>query len=273
MTRAAVDVGSKLKRAREERGVSLREIATATKISIAFLEALERNDISRLPGGIFSRSFVRSYASEVGLDPEETVREFLAQFPNESVSAGSPHVPQEDHAAVEGSRQTAQTVLKLLAISLPVAAAILYLTVTHRNAARPVEAAESKRTALAPAPVDAAPAEAHTGAPSVSTLPDPSLAGGPPPAVGADPIAFEIVASAPVAVDVTVDGVRRESRTVSAGERMMVHADRDMVLKMSDAGAIQLIINGQPAAALGAPGEPRTVQISRGNYQSFLNSP
>jgi len=53
--------------------VSLRQIANATKISIAALEALERNDISRLPGGIFSRAFVRSYAVEVGLDPETTI--------------------------------------------------------------------------------------------------------------------------------------------------------------------------------------------------------
>ena len=94
-----VDFGTKMKRAREARGVSLRQIATATKISVAALEALERNDISRLPGGIFSRAFVRSYAIEVGLDPEDTVRDFLTQFPHDSVTAGSPHVPQEDHEA------------------------------------------------------------------------------------------------------------------------------------------------------------------------------
>ena len=47
---------------------------------IASLEALERNDPSRLPGGIFARAFVRSYAAEVGLDPEATVREFVERF-------------------------------------------------------------------------------------------------------------------------------------------------------------------------------------------------
>jgi len=64
--RLAGSFGGKLRDARESRGVSLRQIANATKISVAALEALERNDISRLPGGIFSRAFVRSYASEVG---------------------------------------------------------------------------------------------------------------------------------------------------------------------------------------------------------------
>ena len=75
-----IDFGAKLRGARERRGVSLRQIAETTKISVAALEALERNDPSRLPGGIFSRAFVRSYAAEVGLDPEATVREFLERF-------------------------------------------------------------------------------------------------------------------------------------------------------------------------------------------------
>ena len=56
------DFGGKLRQAREARGISFRQIAASTKISVAALEALERNDVSKLPGGIFSRSFVRSYA-------------------------------------------------------------------------------------------------------------------------------------------------------------------------------------------------------------------
>src|SRR5437764_13695087 len=94
--RSVGDFGGKLRDARERRGISLRQIANATKISIAALEALERNDISRLPGGIFSRAFVRSYAVEVGLDPETTIQEFIAQFPNDSVTAGH---PTSNHAA------------------------------------------------------------------------------------------------------------------------------------------------------------------------------
>ena len=91
------DFGTRLKHAREARGVSLRQIADSTKISVGFLEALERNDIGRLPGGIFSRSFVRSYALEIGVDPEQAVRDFIVQFPDDSVTAGSPHVAQHDY--------------------------------------------------------------------------------------------------------------------------------------------------------------------------------
>lgn len=94
---AKPDFGIKMKRLREERGVSLRQIADVTRISVSVLEALERSDISRLPGGIYSRALVRSYALEVGLDPEETIRDFLSQFPHDSVTAGSPHAPDLGH--------------------------------------------------------------------------------------------------------------------------------------------------------------------------------
>jgi cytoskeleton protein RodZ len=86
----SADFGAHLREAREGRGLSLREIADATKISARSLEALERNDIVRLPGGIFSRAFVRAYAVEVGLDPEETISEFMASFPDDSVTQGHP---------------------------------------------------------------------------------------------------------------------------------------------------------------------------------------
>lgn len=89
-THRSADFGARLREARERRGLSLREIADATKISARSLEALERNDIARLPGGIFSRAFVRAYAVHVGLDPEETISEFMASFPDDSVTQGHP---------------------------------------------------------------------------------------------------------------------------------------------------------------------------------------
>lgn len=86
--RPSGDFGTTLRDARERRGVGLREIADVTRISVRALEALERNDISQLPGGIFSRAFVRAYAAQIGLDPEQTVDEFLRQFPHDSVTVG-----------------------------------------------------------------------------------------------------------------------------------------------------------------------------------------
>jgi cytoskeleton protein RodZ len=118
------DFGARMRHAREQRGVSLRQIAEATKISVSQLEALERNDISRLPGGIFSRAFVRSYAAEVGVDPEQTVREFLAQFPHESVTAGSPHVLIDDGS--HGRRRLNPRAVMIVATLVLVAAAIIF---------------------------------------------------------------------------------------------------------------------------------------------------
>src|SRR5438876_12361758 len=100
------DFGGRLREARERRGISLRQIANATKISVSVLDALEHNDVSRLPGGIFGRAFVRSYAVEVGLDPEATIQDFITQFPHESVTQGHPTSEQtEDNEAVESDRR------------------------------------------------------------------------------------------------------------------------------------------------------------------------
>src|SRR5260370_29081298 len=96
------DFGSRLRDARERRGISLRHIANTTKITVAALDALERNDISRLPGGIFSRGFVRSFAIEVGLDPDEAIRDFIAQFPNETAT-GRLQTRQGEESALPGS--------------------------------------------------------------------------------------------------------------------------------------------------------------------------
>lgn len=129
---AKPDFGAKMKRLREERGVSLRQIADATKISVGTLEALERNHISRLPGGIYSRAFVRSYAIEVGLDPEQTVRDFLVQFPHDSVTVGSPHAPQQGYTPRTGGRGRTVAIAALVAISVLIAV-ILFFTFALRR--------------------------------------------------------------------------------------------------------------------------------------------
>ena len=132
------DFGGKLRQARERRGISLRQIAASTKISAAALEALERNDISKLPGGIFSRAFVRSYASEVGLDPDETVKEFLDRFnqePPPTAEAVTAVVPEAE-AEFEHKQRRAAMAVKIALISLPVLLVILYFALRARTAAQ-----------------------------------------------------------------------------------------------------------------------------------------
>jgi len=131
------DFGGKLRDARERRGISLRQISAKTKISLAALEALEREDVSRLPGGIFSRAIVRSYAIEVGLAPDPTVDEFIDRFNQEapptaaSVAAEVPEIERE----FEQRRRRATRALIAGAIVLPVLiGVVIYLVLRSRAA-------------------------------------------------------------------------------------------------------------------------------------------
>ena len=71
--------GENLRREREMRGVSLEEICAATKVSVRFLHDLENNDFSDIPGGIFTRGFIRAYAGYLGLDVEQVMAEYEAE--------------------------------------------------------------------------------------------------------------------------------------------------------------------------------------------------
>ena len=57
-----------LARARERRGISLKQISESTKISVRFLQAIESEEFDQLPGGIFSTSYIRQYAQQVGVE-------------------------------------------------------------------------------------------------------------------------------------------------------------------------------------------------------------
>jgi cytoskeletal protein RodZ len=117
------DFGGRMKRLREERGIKLRDIAETTKISVSALEALERNDISRLPGGIFSRGFVRAYAEQIGADPERTVREFLDRFPSDPHAGGTLFTGEVN---TDPPSQVGRHIVITALILVPVAAVILW---------------------------------------------------------------------------------------------------------------------------------------------------
>lgn len=87
--------GARLRSQRERKGIGLDAIARSTKINVALFDALERDDASRWPSGLFRRAFIRAYATAIGLDPESTVREFLEHFPDPS-GEGPPPVADKD---------------------------------------------------------------------------------------------------------------------------------------------------------------------------------
>jgi cytoskeletal protein RodZ len=138
--------------------VSLRDIAAHTKFSIAALEALERNDPSRLPGGIFARAFVRSYAVEVGLDPEATVRGFIERFDIEPALSASDLSDLHTSRGRGGDARTrlTPTVLTLVVFSLVAVAIIFFFTRTgspeESSAVAPADARRTSRRAGSPVP-------------------------------------------------------------------------------------------------------------------------
>ena len=78
----AESFGARLRQQREDRQIDLIAISEQTKIKLALLEAVEQDDVSHWPSGIFRRAYIRAYAQFIGLDPDAVVREFLEVHPD-----------------------------------------------------------------------------------------------------------------------------------------------------------------------------------------------
>jgi transcriptional regulator with XRE-family HTH domain len=108
-------LGRRLRSERERRHITLEAIAANTKISVALLRDLERDDVSRWPAGIFRRSFIRSYAEAIGLDGDDIVQEFLERFPDpQHIEAMAVLAAKDGHA-----RPRPKTVLRLTLADAP----------------------------------------------------------------------------------------------------------------------------------------------------------
>jgi transcriptional regulator with XRE-family HTH domain len=128
--------GARLRQQRERQNISLVTIAEQTKIKASLLEALERDDVSRWPSGIFRRAYVRAYAHAIGLSPDDVLREFVERYPDpvqESEPVASlaaahnltPHatgVPTRLHFLVESALASFSRLRRNSAENLPPAA-------------------------------------------------------------------------------------------------------------------------------------------------------
>ena len=109
------DIGAWLRAKREHSGVTLRQIADTTKLSVHTLESLERNRVAQLPGGIYRRAIVRAYAREIGLDPEGTLRAFLDQHPQDVATLPLDPAAQETPRRVRALAGLIGTLIKSFA--------------------------------------------------------------------------------------------------------------------------------------------------------------
>ena len=278
------DFGGKLRQARERRGISLRQIATSTKIPMAALEAIERNDISKLPHGIFGRAFVRSYATEVGLDADEIVHEFAEAFEGTPAGAERAAPVPEAETNFENQQRMAGVLLKLIVVSLPLAGAILYFGMRHRAPAvgnAPGTSVEQtvppESTPKASEPATASPSSSSTAPGGESATPvaapagtSSAPAGGPVAAAVGETFALELHPSGPCWVTLTVDGTRVFARLMQAGEKEVRLVRETAVIEVGDAGAFDFSIDGRPGRSLGSNGQVRTARITRETIAQFL---
>lgn len=252
------DIGSRLRAAREARGVSLRQIADSTKLSVSTLEALERGQVSRLPGGIYRRAIVRAFAQEIGLDPEATLQGFLAQHPDDLPPPSAAKATDILESVVEvrsPRRGLLQAAVKLIGAAVPVIAGIYYFT-GHTTPSVPARQTETRLPAR---PMDLWTPEI-VPAGGFSDLPSGEV----------HPVLMRLTMSASCVLRVMADGQMVLARRVEAGEQFEVALTDEVVLSGDDAGALQFSINGQAGRLLGPAGEPLNVRIGRDDYQRWL---
>lgn len=259
------DFGGKLRLARERRGLSLRQIAAKTKISIAALEALERNDISRLPGGIFSRSFVRSYAIEVGLDPDDTIHQFLEEF------HGSPatEIPTsataaEAESAFDERQRLAGVFLKVVIVTIPLILLVFYFTMRVRQPA-------SALSPPSPPPAAGDSQPQHTGPAAAASTPAAVATSGAVRPTGVDgALVLDVETTNDCWVKVITDGKVTVERLMRAGDKERVEARDRALIRVGNAGAFTFTVNGVPAKPLGPAGSVRTAIITKDTLSRYL---
>ncbi len=285
--------GENLRREREMRGVTLEEISAATKISVRFLASIENEEFSRLPGGIFSRSFVRAYARYLGLDEDPLVEEFQQAAKAKGEVDLTKFSPPKTYSLPK--RHSHNTLLGvLIAVALLVAGYGLW-----RHSRRPVEApTPTVQQALAPrisksshpaTTASASPAlgsSAPVAAAKTSTNPaggSAQPAGKPPANQGVLAAAAEATSSAPklppvtdtdgklilqvatterswVAID--ADGKMIRQGIMNPNEMKTFQANNSFDVLTGNAQGVILSLNGKTLKPLGRQGEVKQIHLT-----------
>ena len=239
------DVGAELRAAREARGFSIDQLAKRTRVQPRYLNAIEHNDIALIPPRPFGRGFVRAYATEVGLDPEATSRDYFGRFAPLTIAPEAPPVPSAAELTEERGGPWA-----LLAIAAATIAVVALLTLGRDGE-----------------PTSVVNAVGTSGTPSSDTAPAPGpVAGNGAAEAAAAPASRRLMVvldvSRPCWITATADGQRAIYALLQPGVREKLTATREIVIRAGDAGALTWSINGKDSSRFGAPGEVRTVRVT-----------
>jgi cytoskeletal protein RodZ len=290
--------GEQLRREREMRGVSLEEISVATKISIRFLQAIENEQLSKLPGGIFTRSFVRTYARYLGLDEERVLADCQL--------AGQPK-PEVDIQRITANRARPDSAAaRTRIIGLLLAGVLLAggyalfrysrrMTEQQRRApmvippSTPAPGPNPPTKAVPVRPSTAPPPESNPSVTATSASPAAGAAtapgtpqGGPPSpeamATPANPTATSEAASALAApadlvlqvaaterawVAVEADGRTVLQKVLNPNEVENLKGHESFDVTVGNAQGIVLTLNGETLKPLGRHGEVKSIHLTR----------
>jgi cytoskeleton protein RodZ len=263
MDQMATDIGSRLQHAREQRGLTLQDIAATTKIPMRALSAIEQSDFGRLPGGVFRRAYLRAFAAEVGLDGDKLAREYRARFETEPSDEPLPRhqAPWSDRFRVPLRLPTALVTIVGILIGgslISQQGQIRQQSWAGPGVQSPVEAGSS----------EGSPQTDDSNAEEGVAVANAAVADGTVPA-----LRLEIRTTGPCWVSAVADDERVVYRLMQAGERTLIDARSAITLRVGDAGAVAYSINGATGRPLGRNGEAVTVRIERDNLGSLSADP
>jgi transcriptional regulator with XRE-family HTH domain len=241
----------RLREAREAKGLSHRQVAEATKLSVRAIELLERDSLSGLPDGIYRRSIIRAVAREVGLNPEQLLSEFTSLHPDDLQTPTSVLIA-EPKAVTSFSK-----VLTLVSAAIPMIAGVIYFALPATRATStgaPDKTVQERR-------IDPVRAE---------VLPIGGFAEVSAPFSRPVPVVVTLTISSRCQLRIVADGTEILGRTMEQGETLPIELGDELILLGDNASAVQFSINGQAGRLLGEPGEVLSARIGRDDYQDFL---
>jgi len=243
----SLTLGEKLRQAREERGITLSEVAEQTRISPIYLESIDNDDYRRLPGGIFNRGFVKSYAKYVGINEQEALLDY-SRLQNELEAPQEvetrPYKPEVLTDDRTGSSMMPTVFLAGVILAL-MTGGILFLVSYLRKPAEPA-------TNVAPKPNSNTETQSNS---SVENIP-PSV-----PEMSSLKVEFKALTE-PVSLSATSDG-KSSSNVVAAGSMMTFEPKESLKLTYSKslAQTVQLTINGKSITLPAVPLNPKRATI------------
>lgn len=257
---SSTGIGETLRRAREARRLSIADLERLTKIRGTYLAALEEGRIETLPPRPYAKGFVRAYARALGLDADRLAAEFEAGLPPADAPSliRAVEIPLEPAAPIPRWRRLVGYALWVVLI-----AALFFGYVGY------TQFREFARSGLAPAPV-ASPApfqdvpSVPTGATPAATAkatPVPAVVASPPPAAGT--ISLALTTTGISWVRVIADGERLFQGILQEGEARTWAAERELTIRIGNASAVDLTLNGRSLGALGRPGEVVELRFPR----------